>query len=193
MNSVSVSNMIVSIGMQRLKRDVVIAVLLSVLLAPGKVASQDIAVGSADAMVLTAISINSPQGLDFGNVQQGVPKSVASNNSSAAIFEITGASQSGINLYLQLPQYMTHTSGSDRLTILFGPTDASVDTTSAGDPTDPSISGWLNTDPYDLPSDVIIGGSGTDLYLGGKIVPSPNQTPGNYEAEIVLTVNYNSL
>jgi hypothetical protein len=79
------------------------------------------------------------------------------------------------------------------MTMLFGPTDASVDTTSAGDPTDPSIKGWLNTDPYDLPGNAIIGGSGTDIYLGGKVVPSPNQMAGDYEAEIVLTVSYNGL
>jgi hypothetical protein len=88
---------------------------------------------------------------------------------------------------------MTHTSGSDRMTILFGPTDASVDTTSAGDPTNPSISGWLNVDPYDLPSAAVIGSGGTDLYLGGKVLPSPNQMAGDYEAEIVLTVSYNGL
>lgn len=168
-------------------------VLLLGPLAPRDAVTQGLAVGSADAMVLTAISIASPQGLDFGNVHQGAPKSVASDNSSAAIFEITGTSQAGINLYLQLPQYMTHTSGSDRLTILFGPTDASVDTTSAGDPTNPAISGWLNTDPYDLPDNAIVGGSGTDIYLGGKVVPSPNQTAGDYEAAIVLTVSYNDL
>lgn len=157
------------------------------------VAAQSVAVGSADALVLTAISLSSPQGLLFGDVRQGVPKSVASDNTNAATFRITGASQAGVNLYLQLPQYMSHTGGSDRMTILFGSTDASVDTTAAGDPTGAGISGWLNTNPYELPGAALIGSGGTDLYLGGKIVPSPLQTPGNYEAEIVLTVAYNGL
>ena len=157
------------------------------------VAAQSVAVGSANALVLTAISLSSPQGLLFGNVQQGVTKSVASNNSNAATFSITGASRSGINMYLQLPQYMSHTSGGDRMTILFSSTDASVDTTAAGDPTGAGISGWLNTNPYELPGGALIGSGGTDLYLGGKVVPHPLQTPGNYEADIVLTVVYNGL
>ena len=158
-----------------------------------EVAAQSAAVGSADALVLTAISLSSPQGLLFGNVHQGVPKSVPSDNSNAATFSISGSSRAGINMYLQLPQYMTHTSGGDRMSILFGSTDASIDTTAAGDPTGAGISGWLNTDPYELPGAALIGSGGTDLYLGGKIVPSPLQTPGNYEADIVLTVAYNGL
>lgn len=155
-------------------------------------AAQDLAIGSADALVLTAISISATQGLTFGNVQQGVPKTIPEDNSSAAVFRITGASRAGINLRLQLPSYMTHTSGSDRLTILFDPTSVSVDTTAAGDPTGAGISGWLATDPYSLPGAAVIGSAGTDIYLGGEVVPSPLQTAGTYEAEIVLTVAYNN-
>ena len=125
-------------------------------------------------------------------MQQAVPKSVASNNSSAAIFEITGTSQAGINLYLLLPQYMTQTSGSDRLTILFVPTDVSVDSTGAGDPTNPAISGWLNTNLYDLPSDAIIGSGGTSkVFLGGQVVPSVSEKAGACSGDIILSVSYN--
>lgn len=172
---------------------VVIAAWLALPAGFSGVAAQSVAVGSADALVLTVISLSSPQGLLFSNVQQGVAKSVASNSSSAAIFRISGASRSGINMYLQLPQYMSHTSGIDRLSIVFGSTVASVDTTAAGDPTDPGVSGWLNTNPYDLPGGALIGSGGTDLYLGGKILPHPFQSAGNYEADIVLTVAYNGL
>lgn len=154
-------------------------------------AAQGLAIGSADALVITAITLSSTQGLIFGDVRQGVPTTILADNSSAAIFRISGNSQAGINLRLQLPSYMSHISGSDRLTILFDATSVSVDTTAANDPTNPGISGWLSTNPYSLPSAAIIGSGGTDIYLGGEIVPSPLQAAGNYEAEIVLTVAYN--
>lgn len=153
-------------------------------------AAQDLAIGSADALVLTSISISSLQGLTFGNVRQGIPKTVPSDNSNAAILRISGASRAGINLRLQLPSYMTHTLGHDRLIIQFGPTSVSVDTTAAGDPTAAGISGWLNIDPYSLPNAAVIGSGGTDIYLGGEVIPSSLQSSGTYEAEIVLTVAY---
>lgn len=155
-------------------------------------AAQDLAVGSADALVLTAISISSPQGLTFGNIDRGVPNDIPVDNSGAAVFRISGNSRAGINLRLLLPNYMTHISGNDHLTILFDATSASVDTTAAGDPTAAGISGWLATNPYSLPSAAVIGSGGTDIYLGGKVIPSPGQLSGLYEAEIVLTVAYNS-
>jgi hypothetical protein len=155
-------------------------------------AAQDLAIGSADALVLSSISISSVQGLSFGDVRQGIPKTIPADNSNAAILRISGASRSGINLRLQLPSYMTHTLGHDRLVILFGPTSVSVDTTAAGDPTAAGISGWINIDPYSLPNAAVIGSGGTDIYLGGEVIPSSLQSSGTYEAEIVLTVAYNN-
>lgn len=165
---------------------------LGVLLLPCVAAGQDVAVGSATATVVTTISVTASSPLAFGDVMQGVPSSVANNNSSAAIFEITGQGGSGADLYLQLPEYLTLSDGSDRITITFNSTDASVDTTGAGDPATMDASkGWQNTNPYNLPAAAVIGAAGTDVYLGGKVIPSPNQKAGSYSGDIVLTVAYN--
>ncbi len=167
-------------------------VVLPVLLWAYPAAGQDVAVGSATATVVTTISVTASSPLAFGDVMQGVPASIANNNASAAIFEITGQAGSGADLYLQLPEYLALSDGSDRMTITFGSTDASVDTTGAADPAAMNAGkGWQNTNPYNLPAAAVIGAAGTDVYLGGKVIPSPSQKAGNYSGDIILTVAYN--
>ncbi len=168
------------------------AAVLSVLLMPCLAVGQDVAVGSATATVVTTISVTASSPLAFGDVMQGVPSSVANNSASAAIFEITGQGGSGTDLYLQLPEYLALSDGRDRMTITFSSTDVSVDTTGAADPAAMNASkGWQNTNPYNIPAAAVIGAAGTDVYLGGKVIPSPNQKAGSYSGDIVLTVAYN--
>jgi len=165
------------------------------LLIPVQSTAQDVAVGAAKVQVLEAVSVGSSQALAFGNIYQGVPKAISNNDGvSAGIFEISGQNQAGIDVYLQLPEYLSRVGGGDRLAVIFAVTDASVDTTGVGNPAGMTAGkGWQNVDPNDLPAAVIIGSSGTDLYLGGKVIPRPGQTPGDYSGEIVLTVTYNGL
>lgn len=154
--------------------------------------AQDVAVGSATATVLTVLTVSADAALDFGNVYQGVPKSVANNDASAAIFSISGAGESAVFIYLQLPEYLSLSDNSDRMTISFGSTDCSVDSTGQGDPSLMNASrGWQNVNPYAIPSGTAVGGGGTtNLYLGGRITPSAGQKAGSYSADIVLTVAY---
>ncbi len=176
----------------RLVKGVVGVVVLTVLLLPTGPTAQDAAVGGAEAIVQTALSVTSSADLNFGDIFQGVPTTVAVTSSDATVFQITGQSQAGVELSLFLPEYISLSDNSDRMTVIFGSTDASVDTTAAHDPTAAGIRGWLEVDPRNLPA-ALIGGSGTDVYLGGKVVPSANQKGGIYSADIVLTVAYNGL
>jgi hypothetical protein len=154
--------------------------------------AQEVAVGSATARVLANITVTATAPLDFGDIFQGVPASVANNNANAAIFSIIGESGAGITIFMQLPEYVSLSDGSDRMQIIFGPSDASVDTTGAGNPTGMNGSlGWQNTNPYNLPAATLIGSTGTNVYLGGKVTPSVNQKAGNYSGDIVVTVSYN--
>ena len=41
-----------------------------------------------------------------------------------------------------------------------------------------------------MTSSADIGSTGLDLYLGGKVIPSVDQTAGAYTADIILTVAY---
>ncbi len=158
----------------------------------GVVTAQDVAVATATATVLGTISVSATANLDFGQVLQGVETATANNSASAAIFDITGEADKGINLVLILPEYLSKTDGSSRMDIIFGATDASVDTTGASSPTTMAGGkGWQNTNPYSLPAGAIIGSAGTSIYLGGAVRPSANQPAGTYEGDIVLTVAYN--
>ena len=156
------------------------------------VQAQDVAVGSATATVLTVLTVSADATLAFGNVYQGVPTTIANNNSSAAIFTIAGAAESGVLIYFQLPEYLSLSDYSDRMTVTFGATDCSVDSTATGDPTQMNASrGWQNINPRAIPSGTAVGGGGqTNVYLGGKVYPSPGQKAGSYSADIILTVAY---
>ncbi len=172
-----------------------LTVMLTGLLIPGPALSQDVAVGAATVEVLEAVTISSSQALDFGSILQGVPSKILNNDgSSAGIFEISGANGAGVEAYLLLPSYLTRKGGEDRLSVVFGTTDISVDTTGAGDPAGMDASkGWQNTDPNNLPANIKVGSADTDLYLGGSAIPSPTQKPGDYSGEIVLTVYYTGM
>lgn len=178
-----------------LYRVLAISIFLIASLVPLSVSAQDVAVGGAKVEVLQAISISSSQALNFGDIYQGVPKAIAnSNGTSAGIFSISGESQAGISLFLQLPQYLTLDAGGDQMTVVFGAADASIDSTGAGNPATMAASkGWQNVDPASLPAAVIIGSTGTDVYLGATAIPKANQRPGSYSGEIVLRVDYNGL
>jgi hypothetical protein len=154
--------------------------------------AQEVAVGSATARVLANITVTSTAPLDFGDIFQGIPAAVANNGADAGIFTVIGESGAGISIFIQLPEYVSLSDGSDRMQVIFGDSDASVDTTGAADPTGMGGNmGWQNINPYNIPAATVIGSSGTNIYLGGKVSPSVNQKAGNYSGDIVVTVSYN--
>jgi len=176
----------------KLKTTVAVITLLLGMIMADRVTPQDVAVGSATTIGVQAITVTSPQALDFGDILQGIPKSITNNNTSAGIFEISGQNQAGINLYVQLPEYLSLSGSGIRLPIIFSAADASVDTTGAGNPAGMDASkGWQNVNPRSLPAAAIIGSNGTDIYIGGKVVPSANQKSGTYTGSVILVVSYN--
>ena len=184
---------VVNLDVVKFKKTILIVAIVLCVIIPNKVAPQDVAVGKATAIGVEAITITSPQALDFGDLLQGIPKAINNNDNAAGIFEISGHNQAGVNLYLQLPEYLSHESNGTRLRIVFGDDDVSIDTTGAGNPpTMDSGKGWQNVNPYDLPP-AIIGSGGTDIYIGGKVMPAANQLPGDYSGSIVISVTYNDL
>ncbi len=177
----------------KLKKNILLATIVFCLIITNNVTSQDVAVGSATVIGVQGITITSPQELDFGDILQGIPKSIGNNDISAGIFEISGQNEAGVNLQLQLPEYLFHTGSGSRLRIIFGDDDVSIDTTGAGNPPGMDAGkGWQNENPFNLPA-ATIGSNGTDIYIGGKVVPSANQKAGDYTGSIVLIVAYNDL
>ena len=153
--------------------------------------AQDVATGSATATLVVALTVASGAALVFGNVYQGVAKTVPNTDANAGIFNITGLEDAVLAIYFQLPDYLSTATGDDRMVVSFSSTDLNVDTTAAGAPAGfVAANGWIDEDPHNVTSSADIGSTGLDLYLGGKVIPSVDQTAGAYTADIILTVAY---
>ena len=109
----------------------------------------------------------------------------------SGIFTIGGEGSAGISIYLTLPQYIALADGSDRMTIAFRTTDATVDTINLTPSTVVAADGWVDVDPNNLPNNLVVGQGGqTNVYLGGRVIPSVDQTAGAYSGDIICNVAY---
>ncbi len=166
--------------------------LILVVIISIPVQAQDVATGQALATVLASLSVVAVQSLDFGQVYQGVAKiQDETDDALSGIFDITGEGSSGISIYLTLPTYMALPDGSDRMTVAFGVADCSVDTMNVTPSTVVAGDGWVDVDPNNLPNVLVIGQAGqTNVYLGGRVIPSVDQAAGNYSGDIICNVAY---
>ncbi len=180
----------------RMKKLTAVAALVVpvIVLSFSSARSQDVAVGQAQATVLATLTVTSTQSLDFGNVYQGVAKTQdETSDANSGIFTITGQASANISCFFQLPEYVALTNGSDRMPIAFSTTDATFSVLAAAAPSTPSAPGagaTANTNPRNLTGTVIGVGGTSQIFIGGKVIPSVNQTAGSYSADIVLTVAY---
>jgi hypothetical protein len=170
------------------KGAVIAATVMCMLWSP--VMSQDVAVGTASATVLATLTVTATSALAFGNVYQGVAKTVPKNDANAGIFTIAGQPTAQITIYMQMPEYLAGPS-NDRMVIAFGTQDINIDTTANANPVTPGA-GYQNQNPYNLPTVTLRVLNGTvHMFMGGKVIPSVNQTAGAYSGDIVVTVAYN--
>lgn|GEM_PF-269667 len=169
-----------------------VTVLILLLVLSGSAFSQDVATGQALATVLASLAVTAVQPLDFGQVYQGVAKiQDQTNDALSGIFGITGESSAVISIYLVLPQYIALADGSDRMTIAFRTTDCTVDTMNLTPSTVGAGDGWVDVDPNNLPNNLVVGSGGqTNLYLGGRVIPSVDQAAGNYAGDIICNAAY---
>ncbi|MCK5125110.1 MAG: hypothetical protein KAR42_02545 [candidate division Zixibacteria bacterium] len=170
---------------------------LLVLFSFDSVMAQDVANGQATALVMAALQVVATSPLDFGNVYQGVAKSVSKNIADAGIFDILGQANADLLLYLSLPEYIATVSGDDRMTIAFSSSDCDIDTALVAQPGDPTsfVDGWQGVDPHNIMNvagaDPCLGDAGfSAIFIGGRVTPRVNQTSGAYSAAIILTVAY---
>jgi len=176
-------------------RGALITAVALIAFAGSSATAQDVATGSATATLVVALTVTATQALQFGNVYQGVAKTVAKNVATAGIFTITGEPDANIAIYMQLPDYLATDAvsgnGDDRMVIGFSTTDCNIDTTGGADPTAfVATDGWIDEDPHNITSAAMVGSVGTNVYLGGRVTPSVDQKAGDYEADIILTVAY---
>jgi len=166
------------------------------LLTAAPAMSQDVANGSATATVVTPLTVTASSPLAFGTVYQGVPKSISKNTADAGVFDVTGQANADLLLYLSLPEFIATSTGDDRMVIAFADNTLDIDTAGVGlgDPA-AFAGGWQGEDPQNpmgvAGGDPCLGDAGfCSLYLGGKVVPTLDQTAGAYTGDIILTVAY---
>ncbi len=154
--------------------------------------AQDVANGLAIANVQATLAVLASQNLQFGNMFQGVAKSIGNNvDAFSGIFNITGAPSAGLTISMVMPDYMALADGSDRMTIAFSPTDATVDTNNTTPSTVVAGDGWQNVNPRNVPAAVVIGSGGqTNIYIGGRAIPAVNQKAGAYSGDVIVSVAY---
>jgi len=178
---------------------VVLTILCLLVIGVGNGFAQQAVTGSADGTVLAAITLAATENLEFGNIFQGVPKTVPRTatgaDTTAAIFSVTGQPEAGVTAQLVLPEYLSSSGGAQML-ISFGTTDMAIDTTNAETPaTVAAGDGWVDQNPRSFPAAMQIGGAPatatTLIFLGGKVTPSLYQPAGTYTGDIILSVSYN--
>lgn len=169
-----------------------IIILAIFLTSAGSVLGQDVASGLTTATVQTGLTIVATQALAFGNVLQGVAKTVGNNeDANSGIFDITGFGGAQISTYMTLPAYLATASGNDRMLIAFGNTDCTLDTVAAGTPGTPGGGAVTNQNPNNMPLiDIGVNDGVCRLYLGGRVTPAVDQTAGAYTGDITCTVAY---
>lgn len=129
------------------------------------------------------ITVNN--GLVFGMVLQGVPKTISKYTAGAAAeFLITGTTGNEVSIEFTLPTFVNNVGWN--MPLLFEDTDASLDTRVNPDQSAPlrdNLNPWVAILER-------LGPQGLTVWLGGKLIPKSNQLEGNYSATIVLTVTY---
>lgn len=175
---------------------IVLMVMLAVSIGAGA-SAQDVATGQITATVVTPLTVVATSPLAFGTVYQGVPKDVDKNTADAAIFDISGQANADLLLYLSLPEFLATATGDDRMTVVFNDNVCDIDTALAAQPGDPTsfTGGWQGEDPHNIMGVAgetpCLGDAGfCAIFIGGRVVPTLDQTAGAYTADIILTVAY---
>jgi len=155
---------------QRLALVGLAGVLVALLALPGEGEAQTITVNN---------------GLAFGDVYPGIPKTIdKANAGSAAEFHVAGTAGNEISIDFTLPTYMNRSGYSMQL--IFNEYDCAMDSSATPDQSNP---GYDDVDPWHSIT-YNLGLNGLTVWLGGTVVPKLNQINGAYTASIVLTVAY---
>ncbi len=165
---------------------ILLALVGLVLVLVGNAMSQERASIQALATVVSSLSINGTNDLQFGTVTPGVSKAVdKSSVGYAGEWSITGTASAEISIDFALPTQLQTSDSLGQMDISFRPNDASW---SNGVTTQSAPSGVLN--PNGPTAQRIGAGGQMFVWVGGVVDPRLWQTGGDYSAEIMLTVAY---
>lgn len=131
------------------------------------------------ANVQVPITVTGAQDLDFGNVIQGVPSSIAATAAAAGRFDVTGSPTTPVSMSFALPANLT--SGGNLLPI--GSWDGNWNTTNS-----PTGTGFT---PSGGSTAATTSGTGNlFVFVGATVSPGAAQALGVYTGTVTLTVIY---
>jgi len=134
----------------------------------------------AKGIVLNPISITATRDLDFGdNIIPGMLRTIDKTAASSGKFSLLGQPSKQINVSLTTPS--TLINGVQTLPINFTSTDGGYKTTTGS---------MVAFDPAS-PTNAVLGTDGVlDVFLGGRVDPAHNQSPGFYTGTVNISLYY---
>lgn len=153
---------------------------LVALLALPAVATAQSASIQATATVVTPLVVTAGQNLAFGNVFQGVNKTIAFGDASSGRFSITGFNTSQVALTFTLPANIA--SGGNTLAI--DSWDVRVNGTNA-----PAGATQLSVVSGTPVNSTLVAGN-LFVFMGARVVPTGTQAAGSYTGTITLAAAY---
>ncbi len=139
---------------------------------------------SATATVVTPLVVTGGANLAFGNVFQGVNKTVPFSDAASGRFSITGFGTSQVAMTFTLPSNLVN--GADNLSIDSWDIRSNTTNVTAGATALTVTSG--------VPVNSNLAASGNlFLFVGGRVVPAVAQAAGSYTGSVVLAAAYTGL
>jgi hypothetical protein len=160
-----------------------LAALAAFLALPALAHAQASASVSATATVVTPLIVTAGANLAFGNVFQGVNKTVPYTDVASGRFSVSGFGTSQVALTFTLPTNLAN-----------GATNLPIDSWDVGSNT-ANVAGTATplTVTSGVPVNANLAAGNLYLFVGGRVVPAVAQAAGSYTGNIVLAAAYTGL
>lgn len=138
---------------------------------------------SATATVVTPLVVTGGANLAFGDVFQGVNKTVPFSDAASGRFSITGFGTSQVALTFTLPTNLVN--GANNLPIDSWDIRSNATNVTAGATAMTVTSG--------VPVNANLAAGNLFLFVGGRVLPAAAQAAGSYTGSVVLAAAYTGL
>lgn len=159
-----------------------LAAVAAVLAVPAIAQAQSATI-SATATVVTALTVTGNASLAFGNVYQGVAKTVVATDAASGRLAVAGFQNAQVALTFTLPNNLT--SGGNNLPI------DSWDVRTNG--TNVTTGATALTVVSGTPVNANLVSGNLFLFVGGRVQPAAAQVAGSYSGTITLAAAYTGL